>query len=312
MTTDRNQASAESADCIIVGGGPAGLTAAIYLARYHLSVRVMDDGRSRASLIPQSHNHAGFPDGVSGRELLDRMRLQARKFGTPIMPLCARSLAKTDDVFVIGTDGETLRARSVLLATGVVNRRPEMPEDLHSEALRRGLIRYCPVCDGYEVSDQKIGVIGTGKHALQEAEFLRSYSADVTLVSPETCHRLDGDQRRRARSWEINLANGPCLDFQLSGVAIAVKTPDNVLSFDTLYPALGSDVRSELAFMAGARLTGEKCIIVDDHQMTTVDMLFAAGDVVPGLDQISVAMGHAATAATEMRNRLCDRSPLRR
>ena len=78
----------------------------------------------------------------------------------------------------------------MLLATGVTNRRPPMDEELHDEALARGLIRYCPICDGYEVTDKKIGVIGSDSHGVAEALFLRSYTADVTLIAPDKAMRL--------------------------------------------------------------------------------------------------------------------------
>src|SRR4051794_39202227 len=136
-------------DCIIIGGGPAGLTAAIYLARFHLSIRLFDCGSSRAALIPCTHNHAGYPDGISGKDLLARMLEQAQKYGA------VRELAEVTGLRVLG-EGFAVRvgereygARSVLLATGVVNHRPKMADDLHGEALQRGLIRYCPICDGY-------------------------------------------------------------------------------------------------------------------------------------------------------------------
>ena len=143
--------ASEVDDCIIVGAGPAGLTAAIYLARYYLSIRLFDCGTSRASWIPTSHNHAGFPEGINGNELLERMRTQAAKYGAIIEPKRVTDLAKIGGCFVVTCGEEEYRARSVLLATGVVNNRPEGIDDpLHDEALSRGLLRYCPVCDGYE------------------------------------------------------------------------------------------------------------------------------------------------------------------
>ena len=155
-------------DCIIVGAGPAGLTAAIYLARFHLAIRMFDCGTSRASWIPTSHNHAGFPDGIHGEDLLDRMREQAAKHGALREPKRVTDLAKDTDCFIVSCDDEEYRARTVLLATGVVNNRPQGIDDqLHQEALARGLLRYCPVCDGYEVTDKRVGVIGTGASAVQ-------------------------------------------------------------------------------------------------------------------------------------------------
>ncbi|CAN5331118.1 hypothetical protein BH09PSE4_BH09PSE4_06390 [soil metagenome] len=136
-------------DCIIIGGGPAGLTAAIYLARFQLSVRLFDSGDSRAALIPLTRNHAGFPDGIAGNELLDRMISQARKYGVEREPAEVTAIDCDGDDFIVRTASGTYRARSVLLATGVGNNRPEMDEALHIEALARGLLRYCPICDGY-------------------------------------------------------------------------------------------------------------------------------------------------------------------
>ena len=299
-------------DCIVIGGGPAGLTAAIYLARFHLTVMVLDDGRSRAGLIPLTRNHAGFPDGIAGAELLGRMRRQAEGFGVRIMPERADALERGGDGFRAGLRGGELRAAKVLLATGVHNLRPDLPDRLHEEALARGLLRYCPVCDGFEVSDRAIAVLGTGAHALKEAEFLRSYSAAVTLVAPYGPHALTKGQRRAMESWGIACVDGPVEAMRLDGRSITLVLADHALSFDTLYAALGTEVRSELARAAGAQTAEDGSVLVDRHQMTSVEGLYAAGDVVLGLDQISTAMGQAAIAATDMRNAICERRPLRR
>ena len=120
-------------DCIIIGAGPAGLTAAIYLARYHLAIRLFDCGSSRAALIPRTHNHAGFPDGISGEELLQRMRDQAARFGAWREQAEVTRIEPDGENFRIHADGRTYAARTVLLATGVVNHRPEMPPELHDD-----------------------------------------------------------------------------------------------------------------------------------------------------------------------------------
>src|SRR6187402_1433450 len=109
-----------SVDCLIVGGGPAGLTAAIYLARFHLDTIVVDGGHSRAMLIPKSRNHAGFPEGVTGPNLLRRMNQQARMYGAQMVEATVDTIAVDGDGFrATGGFGE-IRARAVLLATGVV------------------------------------------------------------------------------------------------------------------------------------------------------------------------------------------------
>ncbi len=303
----------EPDDCIIVGAGPAGLTAAIYLARYHLSIRLFDSGESRAAWIPCTHNHAGFPDGITGKDLLARMREQARKYGAVREEKRVEHLAKTGDRFTVGTDTGTYTARSVLLATGVVNRRPDSLEnDLHDEALAKGLLRYCPVCDGYEVTDKRVAVIGTSAHGTAEALFLRGFTADLTLISPHGDHDLDAECTAKLDEVGIARAAGPCGGWAIEGDRIALDTADERMAFDSVYPALGSHVRSELAELAGAETTDEGCIKTDDHLETSVPGLFAAGDVVIGLDQISHAMGQAGVAATTIRNHLACERPLRR
>lgn len=299
-------------DCIVVGGGPAGLTAAIYLARFHLSVAVLDDGRSRAALIPRTHNHAGFPDGIAGPELLQRMREQAENFGTHVAPGRAELLEKRGNGFTLRARGQVYGGRKVLLATGVINRRPDMPDMDHDVALRRGVLRYCPVCDGYEVTDQRVAVLGTGGHALAEAEFLRSYSADVSLVAPDGAHRWTPAEREQIRRWGIASIDGPVGQFRRNDAGMTLVIEGNEFRFDTVYPALGTINRSELARAAGARTADDGAVLVDDHQMTSIDGLYAAGDVVKGLDQISNAMGQAGVAATAMRNAICVEEPLRR
>ena len=300
-------------DCIIIGAGPAGLTAAIYLARYHLDIRLFDCGTSRASWIPTSHNHAGFPDGINGNELLDRMREQAAKYGALREPKRVTRLARPDQCFTVTCGEEEYRARTVLLATGVVNNRPEGIEDqLHDEALSRGLIRYCPVCDGYEVTDKKVAVIGTGDHGTAEAQFIRTFTDDITLVSPEGDHELSDSCIKALDGAGIKRVSGPCGGFAIEKDRIVFDTGDGRMAFDSLYPALGSVIRSGLAKACGAKVSEEGCIEVSDHLETSVDGLFAAGDVVVGLDQISHAMGQAGVASTAIRNRLAEKMPLRR
>jgi len=292
-------------DCLIVGGGPAGLTAAIYLARFHLKLRVVDAGGSRASSIPCTHNHAGFPDGISGTELIERMKAQAQKYGAAVESGRVTRLDRDEAGFSADWGSGEARARAVLLATGVSNRRPPMDEELHDEALARGLIRYCPICDGYEVTDRKVGVIGSGAHGVAEALFLRSYTADLTLIAPDRALDLCAEDRETLAALGIATVDGPCHAVAALADAIVVETPHGHHAFDSVYPALGSDVHSKLAGQIGVALAeGTGCILVDAHQRTNVPGAYAAGDVVLGLDQISHAMGGGGVAAVTIRNDL--------
>jgi thioredoxin reductase (NADPH) len=299
-------------DCVIVGAGPAGLTAAIYLARFHLSVIVVDADESRAAVIPRIHNHAGYPGGIPGKDLLRNMATQATKFGAQLMMGRVTDLAKRDLGFDIRCDNGELRARSVLLATGVFNRRPDMPDAMHDEALARGLLRYCPICDGYEVTDTKVAVIGGGSHGLREALFLRGFTNRLTLVAPDGAHELSEKELSLAKDAGISLINGPIDHIAIKGGSLVLSTPVGRLGFASVYPALGSIIRSELGRSVGADLSDEGCLLVDAHQRTSCEGLYAAGDVVIGLDQISHAMGEGGVAATTIRNDLANIRPLYR
>jgi thioredoxin reductase (NADPH) len=298
-------------DCLIVGGGPAGLTAAIYLARFHLDILVVDGGKSRASWIPCTRNHAGYPEGIKGTELLRRMRDQACKYGAKIESEFVTKLernAKSGLFTATWGSGEAV-ARTVLLATGVTNRRPPMDEDLHNDALARGLVRYCPICDGYEVTDKIVGVIGSDSHGVAEAIFIRSYTADVTLVAPDKALRLKPEDHAKLKEAGIDCVDGPAQAVAITGDCIVVDTAEGHYTFDSLYPALGSDTHTALGEMVGARLAEDGCFLCDSHQRTSVPGLYAAGDVVHGLDQISHAMGEGGVAATTIRNDLCAQEP---
>lgn len=300
-------------DCLIVGGGPAGLTAAIYLTRFHLSIKLVDAGNSRAALIPCTHNHAGYPDGISGKELIARMKEQAQKYGASIVTSRVTRLDRIDGGFQAEWGEGPVTARKVLLATGVTNRRPPMDEELHDEALARGLIRYCPICDGYEVTDKSVGVIGDDTHGVAEAVFLRGFTEDITLIAPHAEHDLGAEDRARLEQYGIKTVDGPCSAVAAQDDCIVVDTADGHYTFDSVYPALGSDTHTELAEQLGAKLSSDTgCILVDSHQRTCVPGLYAAGDVVLGLDQISHAMGEGGVAATTIRNDLAKERPIKR
>jgi len=286
----------ESLDCVIVGGGPAGLTAAIYLARYRRNVLVFDSGESRAALIPESHNYPGFAHGLSGGKLLDILGDQAETYSVRIVRSPVISLARSENGFIAVYGGGEVAARFALLATGIVDVTPEV-EDL-DQAISEGSIRYCPVCDGFEAIDRKIAVLGSGKDAAAKARFLRTYSRDVTLLSQSTGAPKDVEKQSAAENGYA--IEGPVFELTRSQHGIRAQLESRHLDFDIVYPAMGCDVRSGLASALGAATTDVGCLKVDCYQRTSVDGLYAAGDVVSDLHQIAVATGHAAVAATHI------------
>ena len=294
-------------DTIIIGGGPAGLTAAIYLARYLRRVVVVDAGGSRALWIPTSHNHAGFPDGIGGPDLLARMREQAARYGALFVDAKVDRLHRDGEYFVAAIGDRRLAAASVLLATGVTNHRPLLVDAAaHDGAVADGLLRYCPVCDGYEAQGQRIAVLGSDAHGVAEAKFLRRYSSDITLL-PASFAECDGGQRATLAERGIALVEPGVTSIAFDGKVRIGLADGQRLTFDTLYAALGSRANSRLAAGLGIALAGDDCIPADAHLATSVEGVWTAGDVVDALDQISVAMGHAAIAATAIHGWLGDR-----
>lgn len=297
-------------DCLIVGGGPAGLTAALYLARFERRFMVVDAGDSRASWIPKSHNVPLFADGLSGKEILERQREHLARYGFHVAPGIVRDLRKAEGGFVAtvempGTeDALEVRARRVLLATGADDIEPSFP-DL-PDAVRRGLVRYCPICDGYEARGRRIAVIGHGDRGLGEAIFVaRTYSRDVTLMTLGRVMDLDATEAERVAQHGIKIVREPVVGLTIEGSRLTLLRTvcGTEHRFEVLYSALGLRIRSGLAVALGAQHDGTKALIVDEHNRTTVPGLYAAGGVVRGLDQIVVAMGHGAVAATDIHNR---------
>ncbi len=297
-------ADAADFDCLVIGGGPAGLTAAIYLARFRRSVLVVDGGASRAALIPKSRNYPGFPDGVSGPDLLAELRSQAERYGGQLRNGAVRELHKNSDgIFVANLEDGSVSARRVILATGIIDEHPSLPGA--AELTKQGVLRYCPVCDAFEALDKRIGVIGPLERVVNKGLYLRTYSPDIVLLALEADIHLSKEQRASLVEAGIAPPSEPVCDVFCSGEKItAVMASGAKVEMDVLYPAMGANVRSELATQLGATCNTEGCLHADDHQRTKVEGLYAVGDVTMELHQISVATGQAAIAAMDVHNSL--------
>lgn len=286
-------------DVIVVGGGPAGLTAASYLRRFHRSCLVLDAGDSRARWIPESNNCPGFPNGVAGPELLRRMREQALGVDAVIEPATVDGIRPVEGGFEVAAGPRRWRARRVILATGLRDRLPAA--DWVPQAVACGALRLCAVCDAYEASDQAIGVHGPAADIGGHARFLRAYSRDVHALPLDEGD--GGEAGAAARAAGVRWHPPGTLDFDGTRCRHVTRSGD-VLPFDTVYAYFGCDSSAGIARRAGAELTPEGEILVDRDQQTRLEGLYAIGDVVSGLNQISVAVGHAALAATHAHNAL--------
>lgn len=212
----------EPIDCLIIGGGPAGLTAALYLARYKRRFLLVD--KSRAEWIPTSHNIPVFAEGIAGPAILARQREHLAAYGvhpvqgeiTAVKETAGGFLADLND-----TDGTvtTIRSKRVLLTTGSVDNEPDLP-DLPN-AVQRGLVRYCPICDGFEASGKRIAVLGHGAHGMGEAIFIaRTYSQDVSLLTLGQPMELSPDEQKRLDQHGIKVVIDPVTHLELEDAEI--------------------------------------------------------------------------------------------
>lgn len=287
-------------DVLVIGGGPAGLTAASYLRRFHRSCVVVDAGQSRARWIPESNNCPGFPHGVSGDALLRRLREQATAVDVPVEQATVDRIARSGDGFEVSAGDRRWKARRLILATGVRDRLPD--EAWVEPAIACGALRLCSICDAYEATDLDIGVYGPADAIGAHALFLRGYSSRVhALPSDDGDAGATGEDARTAGvTW---MPGGGRLAFD--GRRCSYEPPGQApVAFDAVYAYLGSDTGAAIAAAAGAELADDGEIIVDADQQTRLPGLYAIGDIVSGLNQISVAVGHAAIAATHAHNAL--------
>lgn len=275
------------------------MTAAIYLARYRRRVAVIDAGNSRAALIPRSHNHPGYPDGIHGPELLEKMRVQMTRFGVAVMRDQVRgAVALHDGGFQV--DGAiTSLADAIILATGVQDRLPPITDALNH--VREGLIRQCPVCDAYELTGKPVAVIGAGDCAAGEALFMSHYTPEVSLLTLGASLAVGDDVASRLEDAGVRLIDDAIEAWSFAkGHVVVHFAAGQSLRFAAVYSGLGNDPRTQIAANLGVGLAPDGRILTSPHQETSVPNVYAAGDVVTGLNQLAVAMAQGEIAASRI------------
>ena len=297
----------QCSDCAVVGGGPGGLAAAIYLARFNRQVLVYDAGKPRARWSPRNRNYPGFPEGLTGPEILERFAEQARRFHVSPTPAKVEGIDRTEAGFRIRAGSETAEVRKIILATGITDLWPQVPG---AEELLGNRIRVCPICDAYETNGRSVGILGSGNKVAREALYLTGFTCRVTLfthglerqapIDPALARRLeDKGVATVHRSVERMVAR------QEDGVTLFLEG-DQSEEVDLLFSALGVRPNSELAASLGAQLDEQGYVVTDRWQQTSVPGLFAVGDVTFEINQVTVAVGQAAVAATAVHNSLLD------
>jgi thioredoxin reductase (NADPH) len=304
-------------DVIIIGSGPAGYTAALYAARAQLAPVVFEGTSFGGALMTTTEveNYPGFRDGITGPELMDQMREQARRFGADVRMEDVESVSLDGPVKSVTTaDGETLHARAVILAMGAAARYLHVPGE--QELLGRG-VSSCATCDGFFFRDQDIAVIGGGDSAMEEATFLTKFARSVTIV-----HRRD---EFRASKIMLDRARGnDKIRFITNSVVVAVDGDTTVtglrlrdtatgkestLAVTGVFVAIGHDPRSELV-RGAVDLDPEGYVLVNGNTTyTSLDGVFAAGDLVDHTYRQAVtAAGTGCSAAIDAERWLAERA----
>jgi thioredoxin reductase (NADPH) len=309
------QQSSERLDCVIVGAGPAGLTALEYLARFHRHAVVLGaSGRKpRLLLIDRTYNLPGYPEGIPGRVLLHRLREQAEAMGGSVCDQMAERVEGRDGDFrVLLNDGSTLHARKIILAMGVRDRRPDIP---NAPAHEGRFLRYCPVCDGYEHTARHLGIVGSGGSVARHALFLQTFSNRISIfLHGQSAEHLGRYREVLAKNnIEVHepritqILEGPPQQGETNYVGCGVRLEDGTEhKFGVLYGALGCDLHLEPVENLGIKRDDDGYILTDLNQETNVKGVYAAGDLTSQINQIAVAFGQATIAAVRIHNALDD------
>jgi thioredoxin reductase (NADPH) len=292
-------------DIAILGAGPAGLTAGIYAGRGGLRTVIIEK-MMPGGLVANTEridNYPGFPDGISGYELAQRMEQQARKFGAEIISFQAKSIVPENKYQLIGlSDGSTVKSRALIIAAGAFPRNLGVPGE--KELLGKG-VSYCAVCDGAFFKNQPVAVLGGGDSAVQEAVYLAGLASKVTVVHRRNVLRAaDSIQKVAFANGKIEFAwNRDILAIEGSTGVTGIRVMDKQTLKEEVIPVTGAFIyvgykpSSELV-KGIVRTDQQGYILTDDRMATSIPGIYACGDVRQKLvRQVSSAVGDAATAA---------------
>ncbi len=287
-------------DCIIIGGGIAGLQAAIQLGRYQHKVLVVDAGGGRSSLCKDYHNLLGWPDGVSGEFFRTTGKKQAQSYGVVFKETKVNSVQKSDEGFIVTAEGtnEVFKGKRLLFATGITENLPDLPGLI--PCLGKS-IYLCPDCDGYEIKDKRTIVIGSSQHAVQLALILTYWSKDIIVVNHDK-KTISTELKQRLEQKSIPLFEEEVKtlhtksESEFTGVTLESSI---TLEANHAFLAMGgAHVNSDLAKSIGVERLENKHIVVDARtKQTSVPHVWAVGDVVAHSQLLTIAMGDGAQAA---------------
>lgn len=286
-------------DCIIVGGGLAGLQAAIQMGRYACHrVLVVDAGEGRSTLCRTYHNILGFPDGVSGEELRSKGRMQAERTGVFFeKDRIIKAGRRGDQIQLFGSSGSEYMAKTVLLATGLTDRIPAIP------GLRPTLGRtvyVCPDCDGYEIQDQRTILLGAGEAGANMAMILIQRTNELLYINHEQSP-ISAELHRSMKEAGVRYLEAAVQEVQQmeDGHITGVLTEDGqIYESERGFVAFGGNrVHYELAEQLGAVIADNKHVEANPRSMLAAPNVWIAGDLGLHAEQATVAMGEGSIAA---------------
>ncbi|MGM7723534.1 NAD(P)/FAD-dependent oxidoreductase [Metabacillus sp. Hm71] len=293
-------------ECIIIGAGIAGLQAAIQLGRYMHDVLVIDNQNGRSNLCRGYHNILGWPDGVSGQTLRELGHKQAKTFGIEFVMDLVTEAEKQDKQIELKTKlGQQYKTKTVLIATGI---KDHIPPIKHIEPCLGISIYVCPDCDGYEVRDQHVLLLGSGNTGANLALTLTYWTNRITFINHGQ-KTLDQEVKAKLVQKNINVVNEPIdeviAENESDFKGIKLKNGE-VISGDKGFIGFGGNVvHSEIAKQLGVELLENKHILVDPRtKETNITNVWAAGDVVAHSEQVTIAMADGCQAAIWIHKRL--------
>lgn len=291
-------------DLIIVGGGPAGLAAGIYGVRAGLSVVIIERAMpgGHAATTHYIENYPGFPEGVSGVELAEKMKQQALRFGVDIVGAEAKSIIKKDKSVVIRTDSRELEAPAVIVAIGTNWKKLNVPGE---DELRGRGVSYCATCDGPLFRKRDVAVVGCGNSGIQEGKFLLQFVNNITFVeflphvtADKMTYDLVKDDRRATflMNHEVVSING-----QVRVESITVKDrktgEEKKVDVSGVFVYVGLEPSSDF-LKEVVELDAKGFVVVSERMETSVPGIFAAGDICSkAIRQVVTACAEGATAA---------------
>jgi thioredoxin reductase (NADPH) len=294
-------------EVIVIGGGIAGLSAAIYLGRAQRDVLVIDSGHSMAKWEPVVQNYLGFPDGVGGEELLRNGRTQAKRYDARIIRDEIKSVSSRKSVFLLKGTRKTYRTKRLLVATGIFHLPPEIPGV--KECLGHSMF-FCKDCDGHRVRGKRIAIIGANNEAVEYALGMLHYSSCVIVATNGKRSHWDRQHARWLEEYEIPVARKRIQDVahrRRKIRALEFGTGKSV-KIDYLFTTRGDIFHNQLAKKLGAKIDPDGQIKVDHCMRTTVPGFYAAGCVTPANCQMIIAAGQGAAAAQAINRDLFEES----